>query len=355
MRVRGGGRRLFLIAVIAVASVVLLAPAGAAAANVVNGNFETGNLSGWHVHRAVEAGNWFAYAGTSEPIAKERGEALPQGPPQGAFAAITDELSAETLILYQDVALPAGKSEKLSLLAYFNSSKPIAVPPSGTLSVDEGVLEGNANQQYRIDVMKPGAALESVDPGDILRTVFSATPGSRRMQPTLLTADLGAFAGQTVRLRFAVAAREELLTAGVDAVSISSEPPGGGSSPRGSDRIRIGKPKLNRRNGTAVLPVKVPGPGKLSAKGEGLPASGAAGASKTKKLRRLIKPVAVKVAKAGTVKLRLQPTNAARGILELKQKLRVKVAVTYVPTGGSARTATVPVVLKLVARPRRQR
>jgi hypothetical protein len=106
-------------------------------------------------------------------------------------------------------------------------------------------------------------------------------------------------------------------------------------------------------SGWAILPVQVPGPGRLSAKGEGAP--GAATAGKAKKLRKLIKPVTVKVAKAGTVKLRLQPTNAARGILKLKQKLRVKVAVTYVPSGGSAQTATVPVVLKLEARPRHQR
>jgi hypothetical protein len=331
--------------------VALLAPGGASAATVVNGSFETGTLAGWHVHLAMEAGAWFAYKGTSEPIAAQRQEALPQRPPQGAFAAITDELSSETLILYQDVALPAGKSETLSLLVYFNSSKPIAVPPSGTLSVDGSVLEGNANQQYRIDVMKPEAPLESVDPGGILRTVFSAAPGSKEMRPTRLTADLSAFAGQTVRLRVAVAAHEELLAAGVDAVSISSDPPGSGSSsPRGSDRFSIGKAKLNRRNGTATLPVKVPGAGLLKAKDTGT--AKLIAASKATKGPKLIKPVTVKVARAGTVKLHLQPTNAARGILELKQKLRVKVAVTYTPNGGKPETATVPVLLKLEARPR---
>jgi hypothetical protein len=98
----------------------------------------------------------------------------------------------------------------------------------------------------------------------------------------------------------------------------------------------------------------VPGPGRLSAKAEGPPAAGRAGASKARRSRKLIKPVTVRVAKAGTVRLRLQPTNAARGILELKQKLRVKVAVTYAPTGGSARTASVAVLLRLEAGPRRQ-
>jgi hypothetical protein len=352
MRALGVGGRLVLLAI---AGVACMAPASAAAATVVNGGFETGNLTGWHVHRLMEAGAWFAYTGTSEAIAQQRGEALQQPPPQGSFAAITDELSAETLILYQDVPLPAGKNEKLSVLAYFNSARPIAVPPSGTLSVDGGALDGNANQQYRIDVMKPEAAIESVSPGDVLLTVFSAAPGSKKMPPTRLTADLGAFAGQTVRLRFAVAAHEELLTAGVDAVSISTDLPGSGSSPGGSNLFGIGKAKLNRRNGTAALPVRVPGPGLLKAQDASGAKPAPSSAGKTAKKPKLIKPVTVKVAKAGTVKLSLRPTSAARGILELKQKLRVKVAVTYVPTGGSARTATVPVVLRLEARPRHRR
>ena len=62
-----------------------------------------------------------------------------------------------------------------------------------------------------------------------------------------------------------------------------------------------------------------------------------------------------KVAKAGTVKLRLRPTNVARGILELKQKLRVKVAVTFKPSDGKPQTATVPVVLRLEAGQRQRR
>jgi hypothetical protein len=352
MRARVAGERLVLFAVALFGCAALVAPGGAVAATVVNGDFESGSLAGWHVYRIMETGNWFAYQGTSEPIAQQRGEALPQAPPQGAFAAITDELSPEMLILYQDVALPPGKSEKLSLLAYFNSSKPIAVPLSGALSVDEAALGGSANQQYRIDVMKPEAPLESVDPGDILRTVFRAAPGTRKMSPTRLTADLSAFAGQTVRLRFAVAAHEELLAAGVDAVSISSDPPGGGSS-GGSNRFSIGKAKLNRRNGTAELPVKVPGAGLL--KGRDAGAAKSAAASKAAKRPKLIKPVTLKVAKAGTVKVPLRPTTAARGVLELKKKLRVRVAVTYIPTGGSPRTATVPVVLRLEAsRPHRR-
>jgi hypothetical protein len=354
MRVRGASGSLILLVVAGLAGLALLAPRGAAAATVVNGDFESGNLAGWTVNRATELGNWFAYKGTNPPIGGKDLTAPVQAPPQGTFAAITDEYNPDTLILYQDVGLRPGYDHRLSLLAYYTSLDSIAAPIPDTLSVDDEVLLGRANQQYRIDVIRPAAPIESVAPEDILRTVFRTRPGDpQAMAPASLTADLSAFAGQTVRLRIAVAATKETLNAGVDAVAIASAPPGQ-LPPLGSkgSKISFGKVKVNRANGSAVLSVKVPGPGKLSAKGEG-PVPSAASASKAKRVK-LIKPVTVKVAKAGTVKLRLQPTSAARGILELKQKLRVKVAVTYKPTGGAAKTETLPVVLKLEARSRQR-
>jgi hypothetical protein len=359
MRVRGGVSA--PLAAVALISLALLAPSGAVAATVVNGDFEAGNLSGWHVSQATGLGDWYAYKGTNPPIGGKNLTAPVQAPPQGAYAAITDEYNPDTLILYQDIALRPEYDHRLNLFACYTSLEPIALPTPDTLSVDDEVLGSQANQQYRIDVMRPDAPLESLDPADILRTVFRTQPGDpKEMAPARLNADLSAFAGQTVRLRIANAVHEETFNAAVDDVSVLSAPPGklpprGGSSTNGSNKFSFGKVKLNRRNGSAILPVKVPGAGRLSAKGEGSPASGRAGASRARKLVKLIKPVTVGVARAGTVKLRLQPTNAARGILELKQKLRVKVAVTYAPTGGSARTASVAVLLRLEAGPRRQR
>jgi hypothetical protein len=363
---RGSSSGWALLTAVALTSLVLLAPGGAAAATVVNGNFETGTLAGWQVHRALEAGNWFAYGSITDPvtgevdpssvredpIARKRADGPIEAPPQGNYAAVADEINPDALILSQEIALGAGLSHRLNLLAYYNSYVPIAVPTPDSLSVSNEVLAGQANQQYRIDVMRPTAPIESVDPADILLTVFRAQPGSPEvMRPTRLLADLSPFAGQTVRLRIAVAAHEEVLMGGVDAVAVESAPPGHLPSlgSKRSNKLSFGKVKLNPNKGTAILPVRVPGPGKLSAKSAR--AAAKASASKAKKVPQLIKPVTVKVAKAGTVKLRLQPTNAARGILELKQKLRVKVAVVYKPTDGKPETATVPVVLKLEARP----
>jgi hypothetical protein len=339
----GGGGRLVLFGAMALVCLGLLAPGGAMAANVVNGDFETGTLAGWQVHRALEAGNWFAYSGSAEPISEKRGDGPIQAPPQGRYAAVADELNPDTLILSQEITLAAGLSHRLNLLAYYRSYVPIAVPAPDTLSADSEALAGQANQQYRIDVMKPAAPIESVDPADILLTVFRTQPGAPKvMAPTRLTADLSPFAGQTVRLRIAVAAHEEVLTGGVDAVAVESAPPGQlpplkkGANPDPA-RLGFGKARANASNGSAILPVKVPG----------------AGSVKAKSAAKLIKPATAKAARAGTVKLVLKPTPKALATLRKKQKLRVKVAVTFKPKPGKAETATATVVLKLKAAHRR--
>lgn len=326
MRRRGRHLRLLLPVFAA-----LLAASPAHAATIVNGDFESGTLQGWHVHLLTGGGNWFAYEGTATPISEKRGRLPVAPPPQGSHAAITDELTADTLILYQDVALPPGSSETLSLLAYYDSYQPIAVPTPDTLSVEEEALGGQVNQQFRIDLMRPEAPLESIAPEDVLETLFQTRPGDpAHMGPKRLSADLAAFAGQTVRLRVAVAAGRELLNAGVDAISVGSAGSGAGSTR--SARFRVGKPRANRRNGTVALPIEVPGPGRLSAKGQ------RAG---------VLKKAALRVAGAGSATLHLELASRALVKLRRAHKLRLRVGVTYAPAGGAAQTATLPVVFKI--------
>lgn len=342
-----------------VALIAMLAPGSAEAEKVVNGGFESGSLSGWSVYQANPFGDWFAYQGTQTPIGvnrqkNENGLSLPvQAPPQGTFAAVTDEIEPDTLILYQDVALEPGHDYQLSLVAYYNSYKPIAIPTPDTLSIsDEALLLPNGkfqeNQQFRIDVMKPDAPLESLDPADILRTVFATKLGDRRtMAPTKFSVNLSPFAGQTVRLRIANAVTGEVFNAGVDSVSIPSAPPNGFSSRHGG--FRFGKAKVNRRRGTATLRVRVDGPGLLrAARAPALSTGGKA--SGARKAGATIEPVTIPVASSKTVTIHLRPTPAARAILRRKHKLRVRVGLTYMPTAGAPETASASVVFRLAHR-----
>ena len=183
---------------LAAASVALLAvPSAATAAAVANGDFETGTISGFH----PPINPLFIIA----------------APPQGSYAAVTDQSDGGTRILYQDVALVPG-NHTLSLYVYYSSQAAIAHPSPDSLSSSD-----TPNQQYRIDVMKPSAPLTSIDPADILLAVFrTATGDPPVLLPTMKTADLTPFAGQTVRLRFAEVANQGFFNASTDAVSIAS-------------------------------------------------------------------------------------------------------------------------------------
>lgn len=357
MRSRPNVGQAALLAVLLAA--FFLTPHEADAANVVNGNFESGTLGGWQVRQATGAGNWFAYRGTAAPIGSKRPTpADPVQPaPQGNFAAIADEANPDALTLYQDVALEPGLSHQLSLLAYYDSYSPIAVPGPDTLSVDEEALrlpngQSQKNQQFRIDVIRPDAPLESLNPADILRTVFATKPGDPvRMTPKKLSANLSPFAGQTVRIRITTAVTEEVLNAGVDAVSIATSPPGRSGSRGGRGKpvlFGFGKLAVSRSRGTATLKVRVSGPGLLRARGASGPKS-AFKASQARRPKNPIEPLTIPVAMARTVTLRLRPTPALRAILRRKRKQRVEVEVTFMPTGGTSEAASLPVVFKLAA------
>lgn len=345
---RGRGLRVSISAVLAV--VACAVPAGAGAATVVNGGFETGTLKGWSAYQVTGLGDWYAYNGTDTPISDRQTAGPVQPPPQGAFAAVTDEINPDTAILSQEVALEPGSSHWLDLLAYYDTYKPIALPAPDTLSVDDEALGGQANQQFRVDVMRPESRIDSVSPGDVLAAVFQTRPGApARLGPTQLTADLSAFAGQTVRIRIAVAAGEEILNAGVDSVAISPRPP----KPIDRDdlnprRLRLGKTKANRKNGTVTLAVEVPSAGLLTARsaaGQGSKAR----ASKARKAPKLIRPAQLRARRGGTVKLLLKPTAPALATLREKGKLRARVAVAF-KEGGSTSTASKAIVFKLAPR-----
>jgi len=79
------------------------------------------------------------------------------------------------------------------------------------------------NQQYRVDIMKPGTPVKSVAPLDVLDTVLSTKVGDPLgMNPTTMTADLSPFAGKTVRLRFALVENVAGFYGGVDNVKVRS-------------------------------------------------------------------------------------------------------------------------------------
>jgi hypothetical protein len=329
-------RTVAAVAAVFAMGLLALGAAGAAANTVVNGDFETGDFEGWSVANEPQppTGDWIVYGA---------GEGFPP-PPQGEFAAITEQGGPGTHILYQDISIEAGQPY-LSMTLYYTSDGPITVPNPDTLEAGE---EGDGNQQYRVEVMDPAAPLESVASSDILATVFRTLDGDPAfMGPRTVGVDLSAFVGQTVRLRLAEVDNLGEFNAGVDSVSTGLVPPAPPLTPAAppappapptppSNAFPFGKLKLNKKNGTATLKVNVPGAGTLTA------------IDAKKKAPKRIKKATVTAAAAGVATLKLKATGSGKKTLKEKGKLQFKALVTFTPTGGIAASQTRTGKLKLI-------
>lgn len=322
-----------IVAVFAVA-VLTVGAAGAGANTVVNGDFETGTLEGWEQVNLPDSspeppsGEWIAYSGTENPF---EGPSL-IAPPQGIYAASSAQSDPGTHILYQDIPIGAGQPY-LSMLVYYRSEASFVNPSPDSLS-----SQGDPNQQYRIEVIDPSAPIDTVDPADILATVFrteTGVPTSSGAQTRAV--DLTKFAGQTVRLRLAEVDNQLYFIAGVDSVATGPVPPPAPPllpAPP-SNAFTVGKLKLNKKNGTATLKVILPGAGTLTA------------VDAKKKAPKRIKKATLAATAAGMVTLKLKPTGAGRKTLKSTGKLQFKALLSFTPAGGTTGTATSKGQLKL--------
>jgi D-alanyl-D-alanine carboxypeptidase len=199
-----------LVALVALSSVLVGCQARPGA--IVVEDFESGAITGW---QAVGGGSggWFVYAdGHKPPDPAQSDPNVPfdvPDPPQGRFAAVTDMNGPGTRILYRDLRLEGRFS--LQLTVFHAGTGPFSSP--ATLAYDTP----EANQQFRIDLLRPSAPIDSVAKSDVLVNVFHTAPGNpARRQPTEARMDVSAWAGQTVRLRLATTDNQGPLRVGVD-------------------------------------------------------------------------------------------------------------------------------------------
>ncbi len=210
-------RTLRLATLVAALSLVALATGGALATGstnvLVNGDFETGSMSGWgHApgHPLVVLHGWFAYHGTVAPIS---GAPVPP-PPQGKTAALVDQAGPGGNVLFQTFRVP--RNGRLSMTLWY-------VNWAGVFFTPRMLVPGPApDQQLRIDLTLPDAGLYSLRPSDIVANVFRTVPGDPlAVAPHTITYNLAPWAGRLVRLRIAEVDNQFFFTAGVDSVQVS--------------------------------------------------------------------------------------------------------------------------------------
>jgi len=206
---------------LAAVAMVVFGAAGLSAQLVPNGSFETNGGAGTNtfaswtvVDQAGGTGSWWAQTGATSPVS---GNAVPV-PPFGSFSAMTDQGGPGSHILYQDVAVPA--TGGILSFDLFIGNRAAAFSTPATL--DYTVVP---NQQFRVDIMSTAAPVDDVGAG-VLMNVYQTKVGDPLVSGyTTINANLAAFAGQTVRVRFAEADNQLFFNAGVDNVQLIAEVP----------------------------------------------------------------------------------------------------------------------------------
>jgi hypothetical protein len=231
--------------------------ASAAPVDIIeNGGFEAGTpFDGWTAEsQPGSSGAWCPQTGTAAPgITSNKGGVAcggPDGsgatvasPPEGASAAMTDQSGPSSNVLFQCVDIPAdATSAELSFQLYLNNDDD-DFHPHATLDYDLGVLpkgagsgreyivlggngDPNANQQFRADIVDPAVLEADRFTVTVLENVYQTLAGD----PTesgydLITADLSAYIGQSICIRFAEVDNQTFFNAGVDDVELIVDQP----------------------------------------------------------------------------------------------------------------------------------
>ncbi|MHC4882648.1 MAG: hypothetical protein ACYTCV_08625 [Planctomycetota bacterium] len=155
------------------------------AGQIVNGDFETGSFDGWTLLniRTIPdidyIGTFVINNGTLDPDSPDG----PLSPYSGDFSAMTDMEGPGVYTIYQDVTLPTGTT---SLTLHW----------ADMIRNHYHAFEDPV-QEFRVEVWSLN--------NQTLTTLFSTNPGDPLMTAwTERSADLSAFAGQTVRIAFTV-------------------------------------------------------------------------------------------------------------------------------------------------------
>jgi len=165
---------------------------------------------------------------------------------------------------------------------------------------------------------------------------------------------------------------QQILTiaaAGVDAIGFDKAATGGGGGGGGTTPPVVTPPVVTppvvtpppsnvfsiprteiRSNGTAVLSLRLPGAGTAVVE-----ATGKTPATKRRKARSFrVSRLRLTVPRAGTYKVTLRPGSKAKRLLNKARRLKISVKVTFTPNGGTARSSSRVVTLKVKPRPKKR-
>ncbi len=200
------------------ASFALAAPVGAQEL-LINGNFETGDYTGWSANAlATSNGALNVIAnGANTPLSNHATQTNAGG---GNFVSMTDQSGPGAYDLRQSFVVPLGS------VSVILTADHVATDWSGSGGIVDPIgldHTGPANQHARVDLLVGTAALFSTAPADILATFYLGTDvGAPASWITSWTNDITALVtpGQTYIIRFGQVDNQGFFNQGVDNVSV---------------------------------------------------------------------------------------------------------------------------------------
>jgi hypothetical protein len=141
-------------------------------------------------------------------------------PPQGKFAAVCDAPGPGMQLMYRDIKLDGPTMLELTVF-YVSGTDGLSGYSAQFVTPRTLAINAGPNQQFRVDVLAPTAAADSMAEADIRATVFETRPDApARRAPAPIRYDLSPWAGQTVRLRIVSVNNQAVMRAGIDNVRL---------------------------------------------------------------------------------------------------------------------------------------
>jgi CubicO group peptidase (beta-lactamase class C family) len=186
-------------------------------------DFESGTLTGWTLDRSG-SGSWFAYRdGRQAPDPQQSNGFVPfnmPNPPQGTVAAVSDAPGPGMQLMYRDIKVEGRMMLELTVF-YTNGTDGLSGYSAAFAAPRSLAINAGPNQQFRVDLLAPTAAADSMADADVRATVFETRPDApARRGPTPVRYDLSPWAGQTVRLRVATVSNQAPMRSGIDDVRL---------------------------------------------------------------------------------------------------------------------------------------
>jgi hypothetical protein len=196
------------------AAMLVFAAVALAGSSFKNGGFETGDFSEWTTDStALSGGDWFV---SNKRIAPLSG-ANWKGPVEKEWAAVTDQEGPGANVLYRTIHV-GSKTSRISMILYYKNQVGVFCNPTG-LTLDE--TADPCDQMYTVDILRDGADPFSIDPADIVKTVFRTSPSSSSgMGPTKFSVTLSGVGN--VILRFGEVDNQGVFNASVDNVTVNN-------------------------------------------------------------------------------------------------------------------------------------